>query len=222
MATKIAMDAVMCHRCEKPAQGKDGFCKGCRIAAYVVVKYRFTADLDERLRKAYREHGRLSGKIRAIDDLVKVTGWPRWVFRNRALRMGWCQRQYTKWTAEQVELLEEMAGSVGLRMMSNRLGLPMAAIAHKLQALGLSRVVAEGYTRHQLSNLMGVKQARINEWIGRGWLLFDEVDERVPQASVERFLWKYMEKYRFASCEEWWLKRMLNPRLGDGVRREAA
>jgi hypothetical protein len=32
--------------------------------------------------------------------------------------------------------------------------------------------------------------------------------------SLQSFVWEHMEEYRFAACDEWWLKTMLNPKIG--------
>ena len=48
----------------------------------------------------------------------------------------------------------------------------------------------------------------MRRWVGRGWLTLSE-DGRVTEDSVELFVWEHMAEYRFAACEEWWLKQTL-------------
>jgi hypothetical protein len=203
----------MCQHCPKPAAGRDGFCKGCRIKRFVVTKYPFTPGLDQRLTKAYREHG-LTGKIEALNELVRITGYPRFVFLNRASKMGLRTRVYHRWEAAEIAYITRMAGETSLRSMSKHLGRPVSAISHKILELGMSAAQTNGYTRCELAGMFGVKQHVIDLWIGRGWLFFYDVDKRIPYASVENFVWKHMDKYKLKSCEEWWLKTMLKPSIG--------
>jgi hypothetical protein len=202
-----------CSRCTKPEHGRDGLCRGCRIKSFVKTKYPFTPDLDRRLTKAYREHG-LTGKILALNDLVRITGYPRFVFRNRASNMGLRTRQYKLWTEAEVAYITAMAGERSARAIAEHLGRPKGAVVWKLNELGMSAAQTNGYTRCALAQLFGVKQHVVDKWIARGWMFFHEADQRVPFSSVERFVWKHMEEYRLASCEEWWLKTMLKPSIG--------
>lgn len=209
---------MTCSNCPKPAAGVDGFCKGCRIKRFVKTKYPFTPELDRRLTKAYREHG-LTGKIVALDDLVHITGYPRFVFMNRANKMGLRTRAYKPWTRDDVAYITVNAGERSARAIAKHLGRTEGSVVWKLNELGMSAAQTNGYTRCQLGELFGVKQYVVDKWIARGWMYFCEADKRVPYSSVEHFVWKHLDKYRLASCEEWWLKTMLKPTIGAVVGR---
>lgn len=220
------MTTLKCLDCVAPAHGKDGLCKSCRVRRMGVarLKYGFTPELDLQLTMAYRTHRNRKEQANAIKEMVRRTRYPKWAFMNRAVHLGLRAKVSNFWKPEEVRYLEEFAGEVSVRTMSDKLGRPSSAIQAKIIAMGMSSAVTSGFSVHQLTKLFGVHGRRINEWIGKGFLTYDEQEKHVAYAEVERFCWVHMSEYRFASCQEWWLKTMLKPTTGkiDARRKEAA
>ena len=205
---------MICRTCPRETPAKDGYCRGCRLKAYTRTrqKYFWTAELDAKLRRAYQaKNKRLAGV--EIAELVRRTGWPRFIFQNRATVLG--LRLYTaeRWEPAEIEAIRELAGSVPAYKIAKEIGRSKSAVRNKLFTIDMESRVTEGFSVNELSKLLGTRHAKIERWIGRGWLSLS-ADDRVTHPSVARFVWEHMDEYRFAACEEWWLKTMLNPRMG--------
>jgi hypothetical protein len=228
---------MICALCPTECQQAiDGLCRACRLRKAIGdrQKYFWTPELDAALRRAYTAKSKAALGV-AIRELMRRTRFPRCVLQNRAQALGIRFHQAQPWTAEEIGLLCDLAGAKPPRaiagFLSNRPnGRKRTALAvrQKLFALGLGIGVTEGYSRNELAQRMGVHHARISRWISQGWLRLNDQD-RIPHGSVERFLWDHMEDYRFAACDDWWLKTMLKPLIGvkheydrKPVRREAA
>src|ERR1039458_1177829 len=168
--------------------------------------------MDAKLRRAYQaKNKRLAGV--QIDELVRRTGWPRYIFQNRATVLG--LRLYTaeRWEPAEIEAIREMAGTAPAYKIAKEIGRSELAVRNKLFTMEIESRITEGFSINELAKLLGTRHAKIERWIGHGWLSMS-ADDRVTHASVERFVWNQMDEYRFAACEEWWLKTMLNPRMG--------
>jgi hypothetical protein len=204
---------MICTCGNETIQAKDGLCKRCRLLAAVRrrQKYHWTPELDAMLRRAYRARNKRLLGIE-IAEMMRRTRWPRHILQNRAQALG--LRLYTSahWTDEDVLWLRELAGSMTARKIARLIGHTESGVCNKIWQLGLSRADAEGFSINELCRLFGVHHAKVEGWIARGWLTVGEDGfDRVTYASVERFVWEHMDEYRFAACEEWWLKTMLKP-----------
>jgi hypothetical protein len=106
-----------------------------------------------------------------------------------------------------------------LTEMVRRTSWPRYILLNRAQALGLRMWTCERWEPAELEALRElagtIPSYKIAKRMGRGWLLLDD-DDRVTYASVARFVWERMEEYRFAACDEWWLKTMLKPQIGTG------
>lgn len=109
--------------------------------------------------------------------------------------------------------MRDAAGTMPALKMAKILGRSVLAVRNKLNTLGIESRMSEGFSINELCHLFGTRYAKINHWIGRGWLTVNS-DDRVSHYSVQQFVWEHMDEYRFAACEEWWLKTMLNPGIG--------
>jgi hypothetical protein len=208
---------MICATCpSETIQAKDGLCKGCRLRAFTRrrQKYVWTPAHDAALRRAYRSKNKV-GLNQALTEIVRRTSWPRYILQNRAqalgLRMWTCER----WEPAELEALRELAGTIPSYKIAKRMGRSQHSVCNKIFQLGLESRVVEGFSVNELCPLFGVHHLKVEIWMGRGWLLLDD-DDRVTYASVARFVWDHMEEYRFAACDEWWLKTMLKPQIGTG------
>jgi hypothetical protein len=203
-------------------QTKDGLCKGCRLRAATRrrQKYLWTPERDAALRRAYRAKNKRLLSVE-LKELVRRTGWPRYILQNRSQSLGLRLWSCERWEPAEIDALRELAGEMPVYKIAKRIGRSEFSVRNKLWTLGLDSRNTEGYSINELCKLFGVNHGKIEGWIGRRWLALNE-DQRVPHASIESFVWKHMEEYRFAACDEWWLKTMLHPNLGKPVRRSVA
>ncbi len=204
----------ICLQCPRPAHGKDGLCLTCRICMLAArfKKYHWTPEMDEQLKRIYRSSRTKTDLSRNLAEFVKRHGFPRHIVSNRAVTLDLRMWRVRLWTEEELDYLRGMAGDVSLTKMAKFLGRSESSLKCKMSELQITAERCDGFSIKQLCELMGTRHDKVSKWIGRGWLVMD--DHLVTEASVRRFLWDHMDAYRFASCEEWWLKLMLNPDLG--------
>lgn len=77
-----------CGQCGGRGAGADGVCRSCRLRRFGQAsrKYFFTEALTQDLKAAYwGNKRRLSAQL---EKLERRTGWPRYAFKNEAIRLG--------------------------------------------------------------------------------------------------------------------------------------
>jgi hypothetical protein len=206
---------MVCSDCGEDAiRAKDGLCRSCRVRIWgkKATKYPWTPEMDALLTRAYRGAKSKTDLTKAKDDLVRRFRMPRHILQNRACLLGLRTREQRPWTDAEIAYVREHSGEFSLGKLAKMLGRSEYAVKNKLFTLGLGVKVTEGFAQRELADLFGVHHGKVNRWIGRGWLQLR--GERVTYESVQAFVWDHMDEYRFASCEEWWLKTMLKPTLG--------
>ena len=210
-------ETMTCSECLQQApKQKGGRCKRCVCRALTPEpKYHWTDELLAGLRRAYKA-ARKAECTRQIDQLVKRTGWPRYVFNNKAHLLGLRVSRSRGWTAWELEVLRERGGELSCTKLGWLLNRTAISIKQKLALMQLSSRVTKGYSRNELAQQMGVHHARIDAWLRKGWLRVDDQD-RIPDTVIRRFLFQHMDEYRFGPCDEPWLKTMLNPRTGCAI-----
>lgn len=216
---------MICFRCQEECIfAKDELCKACRLRVYQVIKYPWTPEMDAQLTKLYRIAKNKPVLSKGLTELCRRFAYPRHVLSNRAQSLGLRTFHQNPWTKHEIAYLQEKAGSVSIGSMAKVLRRSYGAVKMKLSLLGLSGVRATGFSPTELAKLFGVTRSRIERWLARGWLAID--DGQIAQEWVERFAWEHMNEYRFASCDDWWIKTILNPKLGQidlrGIDRRAA
>lgn len=205
---------LICKDCPDAATWKNGLCPRCHAARALTrrTKYKFTPEIDEQLRQAYRMRRSRPDFTRMLRDLGVLTGYPKHAFFNRAVALK-INRFYGKtdrhlWTQKDIEFLVENAGRLSLRSLSIKLKTTQNAVSHKIYRLGMCRAMREGYTRKQLADLFGVRFEKVQEWTRLGWLRLTS-DWRISDEEVEKFVLRRMDEYQFSRCDEIWLKEML-------------
>lgn len=194
--------------------GKDGLCKSCRLIASTRRRmlYRWTPGMDESLKHAYRSTRRKHHLSQALTELQQHFRFPRYIIANRAVALGLKRYEIRRWTAEELVVVQDKAGSLSTKQIGKLVNRSSQAIRSKIAQMGSSAAIADGFSRKNLCELFGVRFAVVDRWIGRDWLQINR-DDRIEHSSVVRFLWEHMDEYRFSSCEEWWLKMMLQETL---------
>jgi hypothetical protein len=214
---------IQCATCPKQMKvSKRGLCGACHLAVLRREKqlYVWTPEMDEEFRRIYgtaKSKAALGDSIRQFGERHKL---PRYAMQNRATALRIRYSPHREWAAEEIARLREWSGSVPTAEMGRRLKRSHSAVINRLFLLCLEGRVTEGYTQRELGGMFGVNQHTVGRWVRKGWL--EVKHERITAESVEVFVWEHMDAYRFASCEEWWLKMMLRPRSVRVEEREAA
>jgi hypothetical protein len=148
------------------------FCLRCRSERrhQHTVKYPWLPQHDAYLRAHY--YGGLHRRGRVIRELARQTGFPRWYIKRQARRLGLSITQDRRpWTQEELDSLDRLLGKVSAATIAKRLKRTETSVVMKIQALGHSRRVSEGYTMRDLEECLG-DHHKIQKWIANGWLLF--------------------------------------------------
>jgi hypothetical protein len=75
-----------------------------------------------------------------------------------------------RWTPDEEELLEQLAGTIGLTKIAERLGRSIASVSSHAAALGLS-LELDGFSINELCRILGINHYRaIREWVEGGML----------------------------------------------------
>lgn len=199
-------------------KSKAGLCRTChmRTLGRSRRQYVFTDELRAELRAAYCL--RRPAQKRAIDELVRKTGWRRGAFTDEATRMG-IARPWQKWSAAEDQWLRERAGKVALGYMAKKLHRSERAIEQRLHVLKVSRLEQrEGYTLSMLSVMFGVRIGKVNSWLDRGLMRGKRVGcgTRVQDEDVARFIRKHPHEYDLRRVDQTWYKAMLFGAAGAG------
>jgi transposase-like protein len=195
--------------------GETKRCKACRARELGKARtfYRFTPELRARLAEAYASPRRQE-LTKALDRLVRETGWPRFAFTQAAERQGLVTVTLRRWTRAEDEHLEEHAGSVSLVGLARQLKRSERSVDSRLQRLQLSRARSEGYHIRDLAECFGVTPQRVQRWFDRG--LFGKVHalggvngKRVTEANVEAFIRRHHGEYDMRRVDQVWFKAMV-------------
>ena len=157
------------RRDRAPIEAK--FCLKCRAERRrrAKLKYNWLPQHDAYLRAHY--HGGLHRRGRAIKELMRQTGFPRWYVKRQAQRLGLTMHPDRRpWTPVEMETLDKLLGKVSAATIAKRLKRTETSVVMKIKSLGHSRRVTEGYTIRDLELRLGEDHRNIRKWVERGWL----------------------------------------------------
>lgn len=180
-------------------------------------KFIWTAELDTILRRAYgsaRTRVELSTNLNSIQ---KSAGFTRNVILGRAVQLGLAFSTRRRWTTEELRILEERAGQATPKALAVKLNRTHDSVKARMKELGLSARISKGYTQDDLRQLLGVSARSIKKWLALGWLRL--VQERIPEASVIRFLRLHSEEYHLGHVDQAWFKGLLFPAFNFAAQR---
>lgn len=146
------------------------YCKDCRWKhrGRRPKKYIWTPERDQLLRERY--DSRLKGRAA---EIATALGWPAWVVKNRAGRLGLAHpgpKDRRDWTPKEESFLRNHAGSRHVHWMAKRLGRSETSVVLKLKRMQISRRWREGSTLRDLELCFGCDHHAIDRWIRAGWL----------------------------------------------------
>ena len=172
-------------------------------------RFDWTPDLDDRLRRAYKNARSRAELSRNLNAIQRISGFTRVVILNRAAEMNLAFGHRRQWNDDEVERLREYAGSMSPRAIAMRLNRTHASIKAKLKALEISGRIVDGYSQQDLQQLLGVGPKSTRRWLAQGWL--QSRNERIPEACVISFLRLHPDQYQLNRVEEAWFKGLLFP-----------
>ena len=200
-----------CAACERPiVGGKTGYCCHCypRLAhPGTNVKYPWTREWDRLLCDAYN-HCLVGKPTAAINKLQSITGYPRYIVRLRAQRLGISRDRRRPWTASEIAFLREHAGKISTRAIARALYRSWESVAARMDVERLSAAVTAGYSMQQLAGVIGCEPHQVRRWIQSGWLTLNE-DRRIPEFRVRSFLAMHIDSIDLRLCNQKWLKDRL-------------
>jgi hypothetical protein len=204
---------AMCAQCGRGKAQRDGRCAPCRLRALAQaqVRYRWTEELREELRAAYRLRWR--ARAAAVRLLMRKTGWPRHTLQAEAIRLGISVYQrHRAWTAREDELLGEWLGTRPVHAIARNLGRSKMSVESRGEKLRISRDTRDGYSAAELGQVFGVTYRRARAWMRRG--LLGRVErtnngERVAATRVLRFIKVHASEYDLRRVDQDWFKAVL-------------
>jgi DNA-binding CsgD family transcriptional regulator len=183
-------------------------------------KFFWTPELDGILGRAYlyaRSRAELSANL---TNLERRCGFTRNVILGRAIQLGLSFSNRRPWTDEEVEVLQTYAGRQTPKALATKLNRTHSSVKAKLKELSLSARIREGYTQDDLRQLLGVSNRSIKDWLAWGWLRM--VQNRIPEASVSRFLRLHSEQYHLGRVDQAWFKGLVFPAFNSAERKDEA
>lgn len=205
----------LCRFCRQQEEQRGGRCKTCRLLMYVERrrKYDFRPEWDEALRRGYRDARTRWDVTDLLDHMERLTGFPRSTVALRAGQLGLSLMKRRPWNRDEDALLHELYGTMTIRRIARRLNRSEAAVRNKAHVLRIQNEIFTSYSENQLKDLFGVTHGKVRTWVARGWLTLNQ-DRRIPETSVERFIWNHLEEIEFRRVDEAWLKGILQPSFG--------
>ena len=177
-------------------------------------RFHWTAELDEMLRRAYKQAHNRRKLSASLDEMERRTGFSRAAILSRAaeLRLNSPRRP---WSEQETRRLAEFAGTLGKASIARKLGRSYWSVKAAFSRLEFSARLVEGFTREDIAGLLGASPRTVRGWIERGWLLVR--DGRVTESSLRRFLCEHSEEYSLSRVDETWFKGMVFPMFGHNV-----
>lgn len=204
---------VGCAACEAYATRLIlGLCPDCRMKQVrPAAKYEWTRDRDYQLAQVYRRVGAKKNELsKELTRLCKAFGYPRTALMNRARVLGLNHvRPFKPWTDKEKDALRKLCGLLGVVTIAKKLGRSPDAIKAQLTRMNLSSEVNDGYTIHQLQQLMGVPNRSIMMWLSTSELNIGEGTDRITESSVRNFLRHNLFEISFKRADEFFIKSML-------------
>lgn len=105
--------------------------------------------------------------------------------RRQASCLGLTNSHYTKWSPDEIKLLEDMIGTYNTKQLAARLGRTQKSVIKKCQDLGLSMAIRnDWYTKSEVAHILGVGDKTVQKWINAGKLTACHHNPQNPDHSV--------------------------------------
>ena len=204
---------------EPPTEAK--YCSRCRAdrRRHASLKYSWKPEFDAFLKAQY--YGGLNRRFRVLNQVIRMTGMPRWYIKRQAARLGLTMKiDRRPWTESDLKLLERSLGRLSAATIAKRLQRPESSVVNKIKRLGSSRRVREGYTMRDLEQCLGEDHRKISLWIANGWLQdrlqgTDRHDgngndiHRIREKDILRFIRSHPHELNLGKVDQIWFLDLL-------------
>ena len=148
----------------------------------------------------------------AVEELQRVTGFPREAIMRRARKLGvhtGDSTVSTPWTDADVRFLLESVQHLGVKVIARELHRSEKAIWRKVGELGLSAKCEEGYTVTEIIQRLHVWHRRLKGWVANGWIKIGR-NRRITERSLLSFFREHPEELKWdlfdSETVEWLLE----------------
>jgi DNA-binding transcriptional regulator YiaG len=173
------------------------------------LKYPFDEFKDAIVRRAWANARNYEVLTAAITDAARRLGYPRYIVKMRAQRLGLTYDVRHKWTAEEELYLLNNAGSISTKRMQRKLKRGWTAIEAKIHSMGLRSAVTRGMTQQDLASALGVARETVIKWERAGYL--QRNGGRFYDKTIETFVRTHPELYDLRRVDQDWFKALLFP-----------
>lgn len=158
-------------------------------------RFCWSSELDRQLRALYQEAHTRRELTERLNAFQRQCGFTRVVVLARATQLGLSSIS-RRWTAAEIELLGELAGTLSKSAIARKLGRSYWSVKAQCSRLCIQSRLTSGYSRVDVQYLLGVGGRSINKWIKLGWLRVQ--NDRITEASMVKFLREHPEEYRLS------------------------
>src|SRR5262245_8378365 len=129
----VPSNPVKCITCRRMnACASDGLCHGCRLLGRPTRrKFNWTPELDEILRRSYKNANRREELSANLDDLQRRSGFTRSVILSRAVQLGLSFSTRRPWTDQELIVLEVRTGQATVKALATRLNRSHSSVKAK-------------------------------------------------------------------------------------------
>ena len=173
------------------------------------LKYPFDAAKDAIVRATWQNPQDYKSLTLAINDAVRRIGYPRYIVRMRAQRLGLTFDTRHKWEPWEERYLMQNAGVISPKRMQRALGHGWTRIEAKMASMGLRAAIREGMTVRDLCMGTGASHHTVAKWEANGWLR--RYGGRFSEATVRTFVQEHPEQYDLRKVNQEWFKALLFP-----------
>src|SRR5215471_15404515 len=142
----VPNNPVKCSKCRRMnGCASDRLCHGCRLLSRPTRrKFVWTSELDEILRRSYKNANRRDELSTNLNNVQKASGFTRNVILSRAVQLGLSFSTRRPWTQSEIKVLEAKAGQMTVKTLAVRLNRTHSSVRARLKELGLSARLGEG------------------------------------------------------------------------------
>ncbi len=167
--------------------------------------------IDAIVRTAWLEPLNHRKLTKAINEAVRLIGYPRYTVKMRAQRLGLTYDKRHRWTKWEEQFLAEKAGTMSVKRMQRRLGHGWTKIEAKIRSMGLRTALLDGMTALDVTLALGVSHQSVQRWEVNGWLRRSSSNDRFREEAVRALIEQHPKEYDLRRVDQDWFKALLFP-----------
>ena len=187
----------------------------------------WTKELDDRLKRVYRE----AGLSASVTDIRNLTDWPRRAILRRAHKLGLPKGPVAdrrRWTMAEYRFALESVNHLSVREIADELERSEKAVWDMVGSRGIPAGFQDGCSVRELSARLHIRRPSIRTWIQAG-LLHKKRNGRISEDSLQSFLYNHPERINWPLFDEdttFWVSELLEAGRsrvnGSGTRTRAS